>query len=549
MRAAAALVFCFAAVGQIQPKTPDPAFLLADVHASAAPLRTPLIAVKACPILSNGLYQFRNATILDLIAEAYDLSPTKIVGGPRWLEWDKFDLNAQAPEGSSDLDRRAMLRSLLSDRFRLIAHDAMRAVDGWVLSSTPRPRLKASAGAASGCRAEQSSPRAPTVAGDDPPPAPLRSFSCTSMTMSEFAASLNTLAPTYIQGQSVIDQTGLEGTWDFRFQFSRIATLASAPGGVTLQTALREQPGLNLKAAPIPSRVLVVDSVEESPAPDSRETARAIADRLPSQFEVASIRASDPGPSPVGIPIPASTKVTPGGGIDYRNALFSTMMDIAFAAEIGGRIVTPDRIVGIPASLTRTRFDIAARPPAQTSPGASGADAQPVGGSPLDKEAAARMLRALLIDRFDIQYHVEVRQSDGYRLVATNPDVNSKKMRSADPAERTKSVFAPSTSGVLAFKATFRNMSLAEIAEQLTYAGSTETQGQPIVDGTGIQGRYDLTLDFSLAAGAMPVMDMTRPAGTTLTEALRQAGLKLEKFKVPVKVLVIDHIAPVPKPN
>jgi uncharacterized protein (TIGR03435 family) len=131
-----------------------------------------------------------------------------------------------------------------------------------------------------------------------------------------------------------------------------------------------------------------------------------------------------------------------------------------------------------------------------------------------------------------------------------NPDVNPKKMKSADPAERTKYTYAPSTSGLFAFKTTFQNMSLAEIAEQLTYAGGAETQGRPIVDGTGIQGRYDLTLDFSLAAGAMPVMEMARPGGTTLTEALQhQAGLKLEKSRVSVKTLVIDHIAPAPKPN
>ena len=68
VRAAAVSAVCFAAVCQSPPKTSDPAFILADLHASAAPLRTPQTAVKAGPILSNGIYQFRNATILDLIA-------------------------------------------------------------------------------------------------------------------------------------------------------------------------------------------------------------------------------------------------------------------------------------------------------------------------------------------------------------------------------------------------------------------------------------------------------------------------------------------------
>jgi uncharacterized protein (TIGR03435 family) len=536
-------------------KTPDPSFVLADVHASAAPLRTPLTAVKVGPIFNNGIYQFRNATMLDLIAAAYDLSPTRVLAGPRWLEWDKFDLNAQPPEASSEADRRAMLRSLLSDRFRLVTHHDFRNVDGWVLTATAKPRLKASAGDGSGCRMEQPAPPVSVTAqGNAPPRPPLRTYSCSNTTMSEFAANLRTLAPTYIADQSVLDRTGLQGTWDFRFQFSRIATLASANGGVTLEAALRDQLGLNLKAAPIPSGVLIVDSVNEFPIPDTAETSRAIGNLMPSQFEVASVKMSDPDLSSPGRLVLPSMKVNAGGGIVYTNVLFSTLMDMAFADEIGGRIVTADRIAGIPESLRRARFDIAAKPPARGSPGASAPDPPPAGQSPLDNDAAMRMLRALLIERFDIQYHVEVRESNGYRLVAANP-----KMRSADPTERTKYNAAPSTSGLLAFKAAFRNMSLAEIADQLTYAGSTETQGEPIVDATGLHGRYDLTLDFSLVAGTIPVLggapsgsmtELAPPPGTTLTEALqRQAGLRLEKSRVPVKVLVIDHIEPAPKPN
>src|SRR3569833_31741 len=166
MRAAAALIFCCAGVCQNPPKISDPAFLLADVHASAPPLRMPQLAAKTGPILSDGIYQFRNATILDLIAEAYDLRPMNVIAGPRWLEWDKFDLNAQAPEASSKADQRAMLRSFLSDRFKLVAHEETRDVEGWVLSAVPNrgPRLKASAGGASGCRMEQAVPRDPAPA-------------------------------------------------------------------------------------------------------------------------------------------------------------------------------------------------------------------------------------------------------------------------------------------------------------------------------------------------------------------------------------------------
>jgi len=82
------------------------------------------------------------------------------------------------------------------------------------------------------------------------------------------------------------------------------------------------------------------------------------------------------------------------------------------------------------------------------------------------------------------------------------------------------------------------------------------SQRMSIVDQTGLQDRYDIDVTytpepFSAAAslaqrgGTLPAGVDVDPNGPSLSEALRdQLGLKLEPKKMPVPVLVIDHIEP-----
>jgi uncharacterized protein (TIGR03435 family) len=75
-------------------------------------------------------------------------------------------------------------------------------------------------------------------------------------------------------------------------------------------------------------------------------------------------------------------------------------------------------------------------------------------------------------------------------------------------------------------------------------AGADDT----IVDGTGLKGSYDFTLDYykggpvgsGVLDGREPAPD---PNGPSLEAALReQLGLRLESRKGPVEMLIIEHI-------
>src|ERR1700685_3556424 len=71
-----------------------PTFDIADVHASPRTVR----AVMQPGMLRAGRYQLMNATMVDLIRTAYNIDADRILGGPSWLEQDRFDVIAKTPQ-------------------------------------------------------------------------------------------------------------------------------------------------------------------------------------------------------------------------------------------------------------------------------------------------------------------------------------------------------------------------------------------------------------------------------------------------------------------
>ena len=79
-----------------QAPAPRPAFDVAGIQVSTRPQ----------PGMRGGLlrgtrYEVRNATMVDLIRTAYVVQPERITGGPSWIEWNRFDIAALAPEEHS----------------------------------------------------------------------------------------------------------------------------------------------------------------------------------------------------------------------------------------------------------------------------------------------------------------------------------------------------------------------------------------------------------------------------------------------------------------
>src|SRR2546428_12856721 len=142
-----------------QTTDPRPTFEAADVHVSPRGTNTNFRTS-----LRGERYEVHNASMVDLIRTAYSVDAEKVVAGPNWLEFDRFDVTALVPPNTPQPKLKLMLQSLLADRFKLVVHNDTKPVLGFVLSmGKGKPKLKeADASGKTGCQPQPLPPPAPT---------------------------------------------------------------------------------------------------------------------------------------------------------------------------------------------------------------------------------------------------------------------------------------------------------------------------------------------------------------------------------------------------
>jgi uncharacterized protein (TIGR03435 family) len=504
----------------------SPAFEIADVHASPRNINPAMRG----GLMSGGRYELRTATMVDLIGVAYGVDAAHVVGGPAWLDTDRFDIVAKAPAGATPETLQPMLQSLLTDRFKLVVHNDTRALAGYALTLVKRTaQLKESKGAGeSGCS------HPPEMQGATPGTLAYNTYSCHNMTMATLAQTLRMLAPGYFGGNPVLDRTALNGSWDFDVRWTPRGLLATAGSeGVSLFDSVAKL-GLKLELQQIPIPVVVVDSVNQKPTENPPGVTKSLP-VTPREFEVADIKPSAPGVTE------ASGGGQPGGRIDARGMTLRALMRIAWNIDDND----DDMLVGGPKWLDVNRFDIVAKATAGVSKT----------GEFIDLGALQTMLRTLLTDRFKIVTHSDVQPVTVYALVAAKP-----KLARADPSNRTvcrnTPVAANNAASALSKAFTCLNVSMAQFADKLQGMAPGYIH-HPVVDLTGLDGSWDFTLNFSnplalMAAGrGVGAGEAADPNGAiSLFEALdKQLGLKLEQQKHPMPVVVIDHVEEKPTEN
>jgi uncharacterized protein (TIGR03435 family) len=249
-----------------QTTTTIPEFELARIQVS--PKRT--IQTRSTTALATS-YEVRNATMLDLISIGWGgYPPDRIVGGPNWLELDRFDVIGRMPPGATAEDRRLMLRPLLERRFKLVVHTDTRSLPGYALTAGKKIQIKEADGKGDiGCK-PAGGPSAPG----------LMKFACRNVSMAAFAEALRTMgAGQYFEYQSVSDHTGLEGRWNFDISWSSRMMGLYQSDSPSFPEALEKQLGLKLERVPVPTPVLVVDSVNRRPTDNLPETEAAFRPR------------------------------------------------------------------------------------------------------------------------------------------------------------------------------------------------------------------------------------------------------------------------------
>lgn len=513
-----------------------PKFLTAEIRASA-----PNTIPEMRSTFSRGRSEIRNATMVDLIRTAWGVNAENVVGGPEWIGKSRFDVLATAPADSTPAMLKIMLQGLLKDRFQLSAHGGSKDLPAYAITVGKKLHLKEADGAGgSGC-VEQSA-GTPTPRGAPQPPV---TFACRNMTMAAFAAALSGIreASGYLLNDPVLDRTGLTGAWNFDLTWSpRNIFLAAPPAedALSLFDAFDKQLGLKLSLVRVPTPVVVIDKVKE---PQVAGPSHA---RL--EFDVADIRPDNPN-APPGLPC-GHIDIQPGGRVRINMTLRMLIL------ETQGDFNT-HRIVGGPKSMDAGCWQILAKAPAQENAplGWSG----PVWNG-VDIGSMRIMLRSLLEDRFKLVAHTEERPVPGYALVTAKT-----KLHRADPTNRPGCREGPGADGkdprlanpLASRLITCHNLTLAEFAAELNLSGTGT--GGPVVDATGIHGRYDMTINFSppsafanlgpLTAGGDAVASEPNGAISIFEALSRQLGLRLESREVPAPVLVIDHVNEMPTEN
>ena len=232
----------------------------------------------------------RAIPLMFLINFGWDFNPNNkenIVNVPKWLESAKFDVLAKAGSNvrvdkfsSGNLinfeDLRNMLRALLTERFQMKWHMEDRPVTAYTLIAV-KPKLKPTADPSERTKCKEG----PGPDGKDPriaSPVLNRLITCQNMTLAQIGDELQRVAGGYIYN-TVVDGTGIKGSYDFTLSFSSAdkilpnagngtgdAANSSDPNGaLSLFDAVSRQLGLKLDKTKRPYPVLVIDHMEETP--------------------------------------------------------------------------------------------------------------------------------------------------------------------------------------------------------------------------------------------------------------------------------------------
>lgn len=211
-------------------------------------------------------------TLNGMISNGYGVSRLvkgQIEGGPTWMSSQAFDINAKVDaetaarwshmtQEQTDEERRAMVRSLLSERFHFKFHHETRNLPVLVLRV-----------AKSGSKLQHPHPQ-----HDLPVGVPVSRISFPGEgRMEGHAAVMSNLVRSLasepeIAGRTLLDKTGLTGGYDFSLHWTPDSLASDARSNESgtqwpsLFTALKEQLGLNLAQEKEPIDIIVVDSVE-----------------------------------------------------------------------------------------------------------------------------------------------------------------------------------------------------------------------------------------------------------------------------------------------
>jgi uncharacterized protein (TIGR03435 family) len=236
-------------------------------------------------------------------------------------------------------------------------------------------------------------------------------------------------------------------------------------------------------------------------------------------FEVATIKLSPPEAQGALITLPQP------GRLSITNFTLKMLVGQAYGPELGQGF----QVTGGPNWIDKDRYVILGQAAATTP-----------------RAELNAMLKTLLIDRFALKTHTDMKEVDAYALVMARRDgklgeklqkwdgnCNGKPAPPAQPnstGPRCAAFFRPP--GMF-----MRGVTMAVLANMLS--ASITNLGRPVVDRTSLPGEFDFDLETTFAP-ASPNATPDNAPPSVFVALQEQLGLKLEPTKATVKVLVVD---------
>jgi uncharacterized protein (TIGR03435 family) len=202
-----------------------------------------------------------NLAVRDLIQFAYSLPASQILGGPPWIDYTTFDIDAKSdplvdtqlralPTEQALHRKQLMVQALLADRFQLKVHQETRQLPVYALVvAKDGPSFKPAK--INGTTVDAGRTRLHVVGSGD--------------TIGILAREL-----AQVLGRVVLNRTGLSGRYDLSLRWTSddaAAVAASSPDvPPDIFTAIQEQLGLKLESTKGPVPVLVIDHIEQPSA-------------------------------------------------------------------------------------------------------------------------------------------------------------------------------------------------------------------------------------------------------------------------------------------
>jgi uncharacterized protein (TIGR03435 family) len=536
-----------------QAQTPSQADSAADA-ANAAPPGPAFSSVSIRPANTDAQGQrygmqfapagrviFFSTPLKSLVMMAY-AAPQKqqiVQGGPKWVESDIFDINAQLDKAdSADWDKlsvpqriervRPVLQTLLEQRFKLKGHTATISTPVYVLEQARGGSKLKEVPAPTPAefqedqqRRQADKPTDPRVFGLDVTPT---GWTGHAVKIQELMGGLGYALSAW--DKPMLDQTRLTGYYDLTL------SLIKQEGGPTLEQQVEEQLGLRLDARNVPMTTFVIDSVEKPTMDAASAPAPApVATPAPPppphiHFDVVSWKRCDPnavkGSTRVDLPVDSDFVAYHCQSI-YRIIFFAFGGPAPYALSGSA----PFQLSGHPSWVDNDLYEFQAK----VAPDDIAAwKAMNIN----DKRIA---VRDILADQLKLQIHVDKTPQPAYALMVAK---GGPKLPEYKAGEQWKLPDGRILQGRT--QEYFDNVGYLQNSTMNNFAADLSKHlDRPVVDQTGLTGSYDISLPLTKATGADPFASIGDGEGS-VESGLAQLGLKLVTTKTELDGLVVDHV-------